>query len=138
MATPGRDRAGMRYFLPIAACIAAVALAGCSAASSSSSSSAPAAAVTTHKAKPKPCKLKTKFDYIERTTEPGIQAQALEIGNVDLVNCTASLKDFQATAGQADGECTTIAKASDNPGYDAEAIPAPRLKHVIESAGPGC
>jgi hypothetical protein len=124
----------------VIAVIAAIALAGCSAASSPSSSSAPAAAVTTHKAaaKDKPCKLKTTFDYIIRDALPGTPAQATEIGNVNLVGCTGSLKDFTATAGTADGECTTIAKASDNPGYNADKVPAPRLKHVIESAGPGC
>jgi hypothetical protein len=127
--------------LALSACIAAIALAGCSAASSSSSSAAPAAAVTTHKAhkaKDKPCKLKTTFDYIERDSLPGTPALATEIGNVNLVNCTSSLKDFKATAGTADGECTTIAKASDNPGYNADKVPAPKLKKVIESAGPGC
>lgn len=129
----------MRLIALCAATVAAIAVAGCSSAASSSSA-APAAAVTTHKAaaKAKPCKLKTTFDYIERTTEPGLQAQATEIGNVDLVNCTSSLKDFKATAGTADGECTTIALASKNPGYDVNKVPAPKLKHVIESAGPGC
>lgn len=61
-----------------------------------------------------------------------------EIGNVDFTDCSDSLADFRQTAGQADGECTTIALASSNPGYDPDAVPAPPLKHVIEAAGPGC
>ena len=84
------------------------------------------------------CTLKTTFDYIVRDTEPGLPASAQEIGNVDLGNCTPSLGDFAAGAGQAQGECETIALASANPGYDVNATPAKPLRKVIESAGPGC
>jgi hypothetical protein len=132
--------------MPLCACIAVAAvLAGCSAsASSSSSSSAPAGAVTTHKAtthkaKPKPCKLKVTFDYIERFVEPEAgPPTAIEIGNVNFGDCKSSLDDFAATAPTGKDDCATVALASGNPGYDVNADPAPRLKHVIESAGPGC
>lgn len=73
-----------------------------------------------------------------RDTTPGLLASAQEIGNVDLGNCTPALSDFAAEAGQAQGECETIALASANPGYDANAVPARPLRKVIESAGPGC
>lgn len=73
-----------------------------------------------------------------RDDDPGASVIASEIGEVDIEYCTSSLTDFQQTAGQAAGECTTIAWAKDNPGYDVNAVPAPPLKHVIESAGPGC
>jgi hypothetical protein len=102
--------------------------------SPSSAPTATASAVAKPSASPS-CTLTTTFDYIERTTEPGLQPQADEIGNVD---CTGSLSDFAAEAGQAEGECTTIAVASDNPGYNVNEIPAPPLKGIIESAGPGC
>lgn len=124
---------------PCAVIAVAVALAGCSASASSSSSSsaAPAAAVTTHKAKP--CKLKTAFDYIERFAVPEAgPPTAIEIGNVNLGECKSSLDDFAATAPAGKDDCATVALASDNPGYDVNADSAPRLKHVIESAGPGC
>jgi hypothetical protein len=78
------------------------------------------------------------FDYIERDADPGAQSLAQEIGNCDLATGQGSLASFRQTAGQAPGECTTIALASDNPDYDANAVPAPPLKDVIESAGPGC
>jgi hypothetical protein len=78
------------------------------------------------------------FDYIERDVDPDAQTLAQEIGNCDLATGQDSLASFQQTAGQAPGECTTIALASDNPGYDVNAVPAPPLKDVIESAGPGC
>jgi hypothetical protein len=78
------------------------------------------------------------FDYIERDVDPEARTLADEIGNCDLATGQDSLATFQQIAGQAPGECTTIALASDNPGYDVNAIPAPPLKDVIESAGPGC
>jgi hypothetical protein len=85
-----------------------------------------------------PCKLKVTFDYLVRTTEPGLAASADEIGNVDLSDCTPTLQDFAQTAGQAQGECTAIALASDNPGYNPDASPALPLRKVIKKAGPGC
>lgn len=100
-----------------------------------------AAAVTSRAAAAHPspsCKRTTTFDYIERTVWPPSPAQADEIGNTDYADCASSLADFAATAGQASGECTTIALAAKNPGYDVNATPAAPLKHVIESAGPGC
>lgn len=84
------------------------------------------------------CTLMSTFDYIERTVRPGIRTSADEIGNVDYADCTGSLADFAAMAGQADGECATIALASDNPGYNVNETPARPLKGVIESAGRGC
>lgn len=121
----------------LAPAVLAVVLAACG--SGSPSSSTAAAAAATVQAAPSPaCTLKTTFDYILRDDDPAASVMAQEIGNVDLVNCTDSLGNFAATAGQAPGECTTIALASDNPGYDVNAVPAPPLKKVIESAGPGC
>lgn len=111
---------------------------GCSASSPSAGATAAASAAVAA-AKPSPaCTLKTTFDYLVRDDDPGAQVQAQEIGNVDIVNCADSLSNFAATAGQSAGECTTIAKASDNPGYNVNAVPAAPLKDVIESAGPGC
>jgi hypothetical protein len=137
----------------LAAPLLAAALAGCASvasqaagpASSSAPSPRPAAtaarpsAAATH-ASPAAtgCALRTRFDYIVRTTEPGTQATAQEIGNVDLGNCTPALQDFAETAGQAQGECTTIARARANRGYDVNAVPAPPLRRVLERAGPGC
>lgn len=123
------------------AAVLSLAAAGCAAgaASGTTASSPPAAA--TRAASPSPsasCAPKTTFDYIERDDDPGASVQADEIGNVDLENCTPSLSNFKAEAGQAPGECTTIALASDNPGYNINTTPAPTLKGVIESAGPGC
>lgn len=128
-----------------AALATAVALAGCgsdttptaAATSATSAAASPTAASTA--ASPSPsCTLPNGQDLIVRDDDPQASVLAQEIGEVDLGNCTSSLDDFQQTAGQAPGECTTIAWAKDNPGYDVNAVPAPPLKDVIESAGPGC
>jgi len=83
------------------------------------------------------CTLATTFDYVERTAETGQSPTAEEIGNVDLA---PSLQEFQATHRQHRhrGECTEIALASDNPGYDVNATYLPPLKKVIDRTRPGC
>jgi hypothetical protein len=101
------------------------------------SAAAPAAS-SSPAASPSSCKLKTTFDYIVRDRQPGLQASAQQLGNVNYSDCTPTLDDFAQTAGQAQGECTTIALASANPGYNADATPARPLRKVIDEAGPGC
>jgi hypothetical protein len=104
----------------------------------SASSSAPPAATGAEAAPSHSCKLTTTFDYIVRDDDPAASIQASEIGNTDYASCSDSLSTFRAEAGQAPGECTTIALASKNKGYNVDAVPAPPLRDVIESAGPGC
>jgi hypothetical protein len=108
----------------------------------SSKSAAPAVpASASHAAKPKAHVKAVPSPSCTRTVWPPLQPQADEIGNTDYTDhaaCADSLSTFASEAGQADGECTTIALASDNPGYNVNATPAPPLKDVIESAGPGC
>lgn len=128
--------------------VAAVAVAGCSSAAptaagaTSSASSASASAVKTTAAAPAApsgsCSLPDNQDLIVRDDDPGAQILAQEVGEANLGNCTTTLSSFAQTAGQAAGECSTIAWAKDNPGYDVNAVPAPPLKDVIQSAGPGC
>jgi hypothetical protein len=130
-----------RQLLAIATFFATVACSSGSPAASpppaASAATPPAATTAAASASVKGCTSPT-FDYIERDDDPGAQTLAQEIGNCDLATGQDSLASFQQTAGQAPGECTTIALASDNPGYDVNAVPAPPLKDVIESAGPGC
>lgn len=134
-----------RQLLAISALLATAAVtAACSSGSPTASApaattaaAAPASPAVVASASAKGCTGPT-FDYIERDDLPGAQILAQEIGNCDLATGQDSLANFQQTAGQGAGECTTIALASDNPGYDVNAVPAPPLKDVIESAGPGC
>ncbi|MBR7838034.1 hypothetical protein KDL01_32475 [Actinospica durhamensis] len=126
---------------------ASLALAGCSSSPGTSNAGSQTIVVTDTAtgaaAKPSPsaaasCSLPDNQDLIVRDDDPQASIIASEIGEVDLGNCVTELSEFQQTAGQGAGECTTIAWAKDNPGYDANSVPAPPLKDVIESAGPGC
>lgn len=132
----------MRNHILAASLAAVLSVTACGSPSSATAAAHTAATpAASHRTKASPsraCKRTTTFDYIERDDDPGASIMADEIGNTDYADCKSSLADFAATAGQAPGECTTIALASDNPGYNVNAIPAPRLKDVIESAGPGC
>ena len=71
-------------------------------------------------------------------TEPGLLSAATEVWNANLTNCTSTLPNFPQEVGIGQGECTQIALANDNPGYDVLARPASPLKDVITQAGPGC
>jgi hypothetical protein len=122
-----------------AALLCAAAVAACSAGSAPPAAAPASATAAVAKPAPSPsCTLKDTPTYIERDDDPGASVIASDIGNADFGNCTTTLAGFAADAGQASGECTTIALASSNPGYDVNAVPAPPLKGVIESAGPGC
>ncbi len=44
----------------------------------------------------------------------------------------------QRTSPNVPGACTEAAWASDNPGYNADATPAKRLKKVQVAVGPAC
>ncbi|MEU0253299.1 hypothetical protein ABZ299_12485 [Streptomyces sp. NPDC006184] len=52
--------------------------------------------------------------------------------------CESTLDTVRRTSPTVDGACTEAAWASDNPGYDADATPAKRLKNVQVSVGPAC
>jgi len=136
---------------------AALTLAACSGSTSAadpSPSLAPSTAVTSAPISKQACNLKSDGDLIEwsRNRHPsnsdgstGAPASAVEIGDVDLVNCKSYLDGWVANhsdnaADNAAGyrDCYEIAWAKDNPGYDVDASPAPRLKNVIEQAGNDC
>lgn len=131
----------MIHYRPACAIAAALLCAAAVAACSGASAPPPAAAPASAAAKPSAsasCNLKDTPTYIVRDDDPGASVIASDVGNADFASCTTTLAGFAAEAGQASGECTTIALASSNPGYDVSAVPAPPLKDVIESAGPGC
>ncbi|PND59646.1 hypothetical protein CRM90_01365 [Mycobacterium sp. ENV421] len=101
-----------------------------------------------------PCHLAPVRDLIEwhRSSHPpsvdgstGPAASAVRLGNVNLVGCKSvldgwvedhSVSDAETAAGFRD--CSEIAWADDNPGYDVHAVPAPRLKKVLLQAGNDC
>ncbi|MGW4047340.1 hypothetical protein [Streptomyces sp. NPDC004721] len=54
------------------------------------------------------------------------------------MTCENTFQLLQHTSPTEAGDCTEAAWASDNPGYDADAIPAARLKKVQVAIGPAC
>lgn len=84
------------------------------------------------------CRLKTKRDVIVRTVAPGLPAAAQVIGDVDLAQCRPTMDTLPAESPHEAGYCTQAAYADDNPGYNADATPARRLKKVVVSVGPAC
>ena len=83
-----------------------------------------------------PCNLQpTSRDLIIWERRPRIQDSAVEVGDVDGVNCKPTLDTWPASEPTGPGYCSKIAWASDNPGYDADARPASPLKKVIDEVG---
>ena len=78
-------------------------------------------------------------DILVRQTRPGLPDDALELGggwqwNYNTNTCMTSVGFTIATASQGKGNCTEVALASGNLGYNVEAKPAAPLKKVIASA----
>ncbi len=100
------------------------------------------------------CHLAPVRDLIEwhKTSHPpsadgstGPPASAVKFGDVNLVGCKSSLdgwverhSDSAADTAAGFRDCSEIAWADDNPGYNVHALPAPRLKKVLLQAGNDC
>ena len=86
------------------------------------------------------CKLVTQRDVIFWWKTPGQPATAQLLGDVDNATCrySYSLADMSATSPLGPGFCTAAAFASDHPGYNIDAEPAPRPTHIINEVGAGC
>ena len=150
MPDPCNSRTAKRLIARGPAIIATAALVACGGAAPSSAPSAAAAPAAAAKAKAaareiSACSKRPDMsgDLYVRTVEPGLQAQAQEIGggwswDSTSGKCLDSLDFTLATAGRADGECTTVGYKSGNPGYNPDAAPAAKLKTIAGEAGPGC
>lgn len=69
---------------------------------------------------------------------PGLPDSAQVLGGWSPGTCKLSVDQIMQGSSMGPDYCTVIARASDNPGYNADAIPAKPLKHVIEEVGAGC
>lgn len=69
---------------------------------------------------------------------PGLPDSAQVLGSYAVVGCQSTFQMLKTTSPTGAGYCTEAAWASDNPGYNADAEPAKRLKHVQVSVGAGC
>jgi hypothetical protein len=123
---------------------ALLALAGCSSntipTSSATTQPATSATATTPQAtpSPKPTSCPPTRDVIVWMRIPGSPNAAELHGNYFQRTCQTTFEWVKETSGTDTGDCTEAAWASDNPGYNVDATPAPRLKKVQVSVGPGC
>ena len=107
-------------------------------------SSQPAAAPSATKAKPKPATSATgdpcppTRDVIVWMKVPDLPDSAQVLGNYDQMNCETTFQSLPESSPTGAGYCTEAAWASDNPGYNADATPAPRLKKIQVAVGPAC
>jgi hypothetical protein len=119
-----------------------LALTGCGAGSHSATGAnpAPTTSVTTAptSAAAASCTLPTEPDFIERIRTPRLPESAVLVGSANLARCITTLAGLPAETPTGPGYCTWIALASDNPGYDIAATPAPALKKVIAMYGASC
>ncbi|WP_158697317.1 hypothetical protein [Streptomyces hokutonensis] len=102
----------------------------------SSSSAAKPTPKTSHSSKG--CNLSPTRDVILWYKTPGLPNSAQVVGNYDLVNCETTFRSLPRSSPTQAGYCTEAAWASDNPGYNADATPAKRLKKVQVAVGPAC
>jgi hypothetical protein len=128
--------------LALTALAAAVSVAGCSSSSTTAKAvnapTATDAATPAGTSGPDHCPLRTKEDLIEWMRVPTLQDSAIAVGDVDLVHCQPTADTFPQTAPTQAGYCTVLARALDNPGYNANASPALRPRKPLLSVGPAC
>jgi hypothetical protein len=82
-------------------------------------------------------------DIYVRIVKPGTSPETRRLGGSwrwDHVTgkCLTAVHFMTATAPRSAGHCTQVGYVTDNPGYDANATPAPRLPHTAVQAGPAC
>lgn len=91
------------------------------------------------KASPSPKKeCPTVGDVIVWMKVKGVPDSAQMLGGNGYPNCQSTFEMVRKTSPNVPGACTEAAWASDNPGYDADATPAKRPKHVQVAVGPAC
>jgi hypothetical protein len=74
---------------------------------------------------------------------PGVAPVAQRLGgnwiwDKTTSKCLTSVQMMIASAPQIAGNCTQVGYVVDNPGYNPDATPARRLKHVAAQSGPAC
>jgi len=73
-----------------------------------------------------------------RTVTATLPPSAQVLGSADLADCTPTIDSLSTTSPSDPGDCTSVALASDNPGYTPDLSPPPPLKKVIAAFGPSC
>jgi hypothetical protein len=142
----GRLRGSSEEFLIARAAAAAIILAAATLTAcggSTGKTNAPAAttSATTEASTSQPTRTKTCDpgpDLLVREKAPGVPISAQLLGSVSILDCSPTVDYLQKTTPTGSGYCTWAAMSSDNPEYNVDAQPAPRLKKVIAVFGDGC
>ncbi|WP_143765240.1 hypothetical protein [Catenulispora acidiphila] len=79
--------------------------------------------------------LPDRGDVIEWQREPGLPDSAIELGGTDPEHCKLTFDTLKTSSPNGPGDCTQAAWLSDNPGYNPDATPAPRLKKAQVTIG---
>ena len=87
---------------------------------------------------PHPCTLPHFGDLIEWQRRPGKVDSALRFPDVDPTKCEPALDGWMEGMPPGPGVCFMIGWASDNPGYNVFAKPAPPLKNTLDKVGDAC
>ncbi|MFE3522235.1 hypothetical protein ACFXOD_11675 [Streptomyces sp. NPDC059161] len=135
-----------RFILPIAAILLTAACAGSKpqpipafpASRSPAASSSGAAGVAKAKPSASSKECPPTRDIIVWVKVPDVPASAQELGNYNAATCESTFTWLEQTSPKEAGDCLEAAWASDNPGYNVDAEPAPRLKKVQVAVGPAC
>jgi hypothetical protein len=82
-------------------------------------------------------------DILVRMTTNGQPAVTQQLGgawtwNTRTRRCDTPVEAVISTASGNAGNCTQVAYANSNPGYQLTAAPAPPLKQVLATKGPAC
>jgi hypothetical protein len=82
-------------------------------------------------------------DILVRITTNGQPAATQQMGgawnwDAKTKSCNTAVEAVMLTASGHAGNCTQVAFASTNPGYQLTASPAPPLKKVLAAKGPAC
>jgi hypothetical protein len=73
-----------------------------------------------------------------RFITPTLNPSAILLGGNAVATCVDTFVTIQETSPKGAGYCTQAAEASDNPGYNVDADPAPPLRKVVIAVGGAC
>lgn len=139
---PTMTKASTSRKLALIALLASAGFSACGGSGSATTATTAPYVSTTAGAVAQKCTPGPQFDYIIRTIAPGDQWSATKIGNAgpdgcDYLDPSAQINLVNSSP-KAKGYCTQVARATDNPGYNTDATPAPPLHKVIAQVGDAC
>lgn len=84
------------------------------------------------------CSLPHTGDLIWWEKWPGTAAEVSMLGDIDILKCKYTWDVWADEEPTGPGYCDILARPSDNPGYDMNAVPPARPSNILAEAGGGC